>query len=66
MEAPCSFLIPCPMRLLHLAVPELYPFIINWESSKVYLVSSVRYSNKLPKSSEGIMYNQSVRSTGNH
>lgn len=25
MEALCSFHIPCPMNLLHLATPELYP-----------------------------------------
>ena len=30
MEAPCPFHAPCPMHLFCLAVPELYPFIINW------------------------------------
>lgn len=24
----------CPVHLFHLAVPELYPFIVNWGSSK--------------------------------
>ena len=28
-EAPCPFPMPCPVRHFHLAVPELYPFIIN-------------------------------------
>ena len=29
--APCPFpTTPCPMHLFHLAVPELYPFIVNW------------------------------------
>ena len=32
MEAQGPFPIPCPMHLFHLAVPELYPFIINWLS----------------------------------
>lgn len=32
MEAPHPFPhTPCPMYLAHLAVPELYPFIINWK-----------------------------------
>ena len=26
--------IPCPRHLFHLAVPELYHFIINWLSTK--------------------------------
>ena len=28
-EAPYPFPIPCPVHLSHLAVPGLYPFIIN-------------------------------------
>lgn len=28
------FPIPCPMRLFHLSVAELDPFIINWQGSK--------------------------------
>ena len=34
MDTPCPFSIPCPKHLFHLAVPELYPFIINQWSSK--------------------------------
>lgn len=29
VEAPCSFPIPYPVYLFYLAVPSLYPFIIN-------------------------------------
>ena len=29
VEALCPFPIPCPTYLFHLAVPELYPSIIN-------------------------------------
>ena len=42
------FLIPCPTRLFHLAVPELYPFIINqWSSKSNVSLSSVSSSSKL-------------------
>lgn len=30
MKALYSFLIPFPMNLFHLAIPGLYPSIINW------------------------------------
>ena len=30
MEAPCPFSVLCPVRLFHLAVPELHPLRINW------------------------------------
>lgn len=29
LEAPLLFPVPCPMHLSYLAVPELYPFMIN-------------------------------------
>ena len=34
MEALHPFPLPCPVHLFHLAVPELYPFMINWQSNK--------------------------------
>ena len=34
VEAPHHFPIPCPMHLFPLAVSQLYPFIINQQSSK--------------------------------
>ena len=52
-----------------LAVPELYPFIINLQSSK-YTVSrsSVNYCNKFSNPRRGVwdplIYSQSVRSRG--
>ena len=36
-KAPHLLLIPCSMHLFHLAVPELYPFIINCWSSNMFL-----------------------------
>jgi len=31
---------PCPMRLFHLAVPELNPFILNWYNDMNVYVES--------------------------
>ena len=64
---------PFPQTLLchlfHLAVSELYCFIINWSSRKQNVsLSSVSRSSKLIKPEEEVVgtsfYSQSVRSTG--
>ena len=34
MDDPCPFHILCPMHLFHLAVPELYSFVVSWKSNK--------------------------------
>ena len=57
MEALHPFLILCPMHLLCLVVPELYPFIINWRSSKYckMFLSSVSFSSKLINPKEEVV-----------
>ena len=58
---------PCPGHLFLPALPELYPFITNWESSKENAsLSSMNCSSKLIKPKErvvGISSLQSVAQT---
>ena len=70
METLCPFLIPCSMYLFHLAVPELYPFLINWSTKYDVFLSTVSHFSKLINPGKGswepLIYSQSVRSTGNN
>lgn len=39
-KLPAPSCLPCPMRLFHLAVPELNPFILNWYNDMIVYVES--------------------------
>ena len=52
METQCPSLIP--LHLFRLVVPELYPFIIKWLSTKPTVsLSPVSHSSKLIKTKDG-------------
>ena len=56
IEAPHPFPVPRSVPLLHLANPELYPFIINLSSSKQNVsLSLVSCSSKLIKPKERVV-----------
>ena len=70
-EVLCSFPMPCPVHLFHLAVSELYPFILNpWSSEQNVSLSSVSCSSKLVNPKKGwwepMIYSQWIRRTGNN
>lgn len=44
---------PCPLHLFHLAVSELYPFLIRWSSKLTIYLSSASYLSKLIRPKEG-------------
>ena len=62
--------IPCPMQLFYLAVPELYPLMINWYSSKQNVsLTSVSHSSKQTGTWglwDPLIYSWLARSTGDN
>ena len=57
LASPCELLAPSQIAsFFHLTVLELYPFILNWQSSKYTAVlSSVSCSSKLIEPKEGVV-----------
>lgn len=51
------FPMPCPVLLFHLAVPQLYPFLKSWQSSKCKMVEFYELLQQINQTQEQVIQN---------